>query len=56
MIERGTVMFYPSQWDCGTLDSVLTDSYGNVIAYILEKEDGSKVAVDMQITEALDDE
>lgn len=56
MIPKGTLMMFPVQWEYGTLDSALTDSYGNVIAYIMELEDGSKVAVDMSMAEVLDDE
>lgn len=56
MLERGTPMMFPTQWEYGTLDSALTDSYGNVIAYIMELADGSKVAVDMSMAEAIDDE
>lgn len=56
MIEKGTLMMFPTAWEYGHLDSALTDSYGNVIAYIMELADGSKVAVDMSMAEALDDE
>lgn len=56
MLERGTPMMFPVQWAYGRLDSALCDSYGNVIAYIMELEDGSKVAVDMSVAESLTDE
>ena len=55
MVEVGTAMMFPVQWAYGHLDSMLTDSYGNVIAYIMKLEDGSKVAVDVQVAELLDD-
>ena len=56
MIEQGTLMMFPVKWEYGHLDSALTDSYGNVIAYIMELADGSKVAVDMSMAEELDGE
>lgn len=56
MIEQGTLMMFPVKWEYGRLDSALTDSYGNVIAYIMELDDGSKVAVDMSMAEELDGE
>ena len=56
MIEKGTLMMFPTAWEYGRLDSALTDSYGNVIAYIMELDDGSKVAVDMSMAEELDGE
>lgn len=56
MIEQGTLMMFPTKWEYGRLDSALTDSYGNVIAYIMLLDDGTKVAVDMTMAEALDDE
>ena len=45
----------PSQWSSGILDSVLHDTQNHVIAYIIRLDDGKKVAIDMQIVEALDD-
>lgn len=55
MIEVGERVWFPSQWDTGVLDSVLHDTKGNVIAYIIMLDDGKKVALDMQIVERLDD-
>lgn len=56
MLQKGALMMFPTQWETGRLDSVLTDSLGNLIAYILELDDGKKVAVDMQAVELLEDD
>lgn len=55
MIEIGERVWFPSQWDTGILDSILHDTKGNVIAYIIRLDDGKKVALDMQVVERLDD-
>jgi hypothetical protein len=55
MLPIGQRVFFPSQWNSGILDSVLHDSQNNVIAYIIRLDDGKKVAIDIQIVEALDD-
>lgn len=55
MIPIGQRVFFPSQWTSGILDSVLHDTQNHVIAYIIRLDDGKKVAIDMQIVEALDD-
>lgn len=55
-MEIGTKVWFPSVWEIGILDSVLIGNEGRVIAYIIAKDDGSKVAIDMQVAEALDDE
>lgn len=55
MIPIGQRVFFPTQWNSGILDSVLHDTQNHVIAYIIKLDDGKKVAIDMQIVEALDD-
>jgi hypothetical protein len=55
MIPIGQRVFFPSQWNSGILDSVLHDTQNHVIAYIIRLDDGKKVAIDVQIVEALDD-
>lgn len=55
-LEIGTKVWFPAVWEVGRLDSVLLGNSGNVIAYVIEKEDGTKVAVDMQVTEVFEDE
>ena len=55
MIPVGQRVFFPSHWDSGILDSVLYDTQDNVIAYIIKTDDGKKVAIDMQVVEALDE-
>ncbi len=47
----GTAVWFPSQWECGTIDSVLTGAHNEVLAYIVMKADGTKVAVDMQVAD-----
>lgn len=55
-LEIGTKVWFPSAWEVGTLDSVLVGGDGRAIAFIIEKEDGTKVAVDMQVAEVFQDE
>lgn len=55
MIDIGERVWFPSQWDTGVLDSILQDTKGHVIAYVIRLDDGKKVALDMQIVERLDD-
>jgi len=55
MIPIGQRVFFPSQWDSGIMDSVLYDTQGEVIAYIIMLDDGKKVAIDMQVVECLDE-
>jgi hypothetical protein len=47
----GLRIWFPSKWECGTLDSVLEGPNGNVIAYVIRKDDGTLTAVDMQVAE-----
>jgi hypothetical protein len=55
MIPLGERVFFPSQWDSGILDSVLHDTGGLIIAYIIKLDCGKKVAIDCQMVEPLDD-
>ena len=48
-IAVGTEVWYPSKWEIGVVDSVLRGPDGSVMAYVLRREDGTKVAVDMQL-------
>jgi hypothetical protein len=52
----GTKVWFPAVWEVGTLDSILLGSNGRIIAYVIKKDDGSKVAVDMQVAEVFEDE
>jgi hypothetical protein len=55
MIGIGERVWFPSQWDTGVLDSILHDTHGQIIAYVIRLDDGKKFALDMQIVERLDD-
>ena len=55
-IPVGSKVWFPAVWEVGTLDSILLGSNGRVIAYVVKKDDGSKVAVDMQVAEVFEDE
>ena len=50
-IKVGTPVWFPTMWELGVLDSVLEGDNGAVIAYIIRKDDGTKVAIDMQVVE-----
>lgn len=52
----GDKVWFPSAWEVGTLDSILVGNDGKALAYVIEKEDGTKVAVDMQVTEVFENE
>ena len=51
----GSRVWFPSDWNVGTLDNVLHDHSGNVLAYVLLLDNGEKAAVDMQTAEPFDD-
>ena len=55
-MEIGTKVWFPSVWEVGILDSVLVGNSGKVIAYVIKKDDGTKVAIDMQVAEIFEDE
>ncbi len=50
-IKQGTPVWFPTMWELGVLDSVLEGPNGVVIAYVIEKTDGTKTAIDMQVVE-----
>ena len=50
----GSRVWFPAKWECGTLDSVMHDSDGNVMAYVILRDDGKYHAVDMQTVEIKD--
>ena len=54
-MQIGSRVWFPCDWNVGTLDSILHDASGDVIAYILLLDNGEKVAVDMQIAEPFDE-
>lgn len=55
-LKIGTRVWFPAKWECGQVDSILSGENGKVIAYVIAKDNGEKVAVDMQLAEAEDDE
>jgi len=55
-IPVGAKVWFPAVWEVGTLDSILLGGNGRVIAYVIKKDDGTKVAVDMQVAEVFEDE
>jgi len=50
----GQRVWFPSEWEEGTMDSYLMGSDGEVIAYIIRRDDGRIIAIDAQMRE-LDD-
>lgn len=54
-MQIGSRVWFPCDWNVGTLDSILHDTNGGIIAYILMLDNGEKVAVDMQIAEPFDE-
>ena len=47
----GKRFWFPSKWECGTLDSVLEGDNGKVFAYVILRDNGKYHTVDMQIVE-----
>lgn len=50
----GTPIWFPAKWECGVIDSILAGPGGKVMAYVVKREDGSKVAIDMQVAEEVE--
>lgn len=50
-IKEGTPVWFPCMWELGVLDSVLIGPNNSILAYVIEKTDGTKVAIDMQVVE-----
>ena len=48
--EVGSEIWYPASWECGVVDSVLMGD-NQVIAIIVRREDGSRIAIDCQDNE-----
>lgn len=45
----GQRVFFPIQWEEATLDSILTGGRGEVLAYVLRRDNGEVVAIDAQM-------
>ncbi len=44
----GKLVWFPTGWNRGFVDSLLRDSSGNIIAVIVRLHDGNLISVDMQ--------
>jgi len=51
VVERlvGERVWFPVQWEEATLDSVLTGSEDEVLAYIIRRDDGRVLTIDAQM-------
>lgn len=47
----GQRVWFPTAWEEATLDSLLTGPRGEVMAYILKRDDGRFIAIDAQMRE-----
>lgn len=47
----GQRVWFPVEWEEATLDSVLRGIRGEIIAYILKRDDGQFIAIDNQMRE-----
>lgn len=45
----GQRVWFPIQWEEGTLDSFLMGSDGEVLAYVIRRDDGTIFAIDAQM-------
>lgn len=54
-MQIGSRVWFPCDWNVGTLDSILHSTNGEVLAYIILLDNGEKVAVDMQVAEPFDE-
>jgi len=50
----GRRVWFPVEWEQGTLDSILVGNDREVIAYIIRRDDGRIFALDMQSRELED--
>lgn len=44
----GKRVWFPKEWEEGTVDSILKDGNGQALAYIIRRDNGKLIAVDMQ--------
>lgn len=47
----GKRVWFPVEWEQAEVDSILTGPKDDVIAYILRRDDGTLVCIDMQMRE-----
>jgi hypothetical protein len=47
----GQKVWFPVEWEQAEVDSILTGSDNEVIAYILRRDNGQLVAIDVQMRE-----
>lgn len=47
----GQKVWFPVQWEQAEVDSILTGTDNEVIAYILRRDNGQLVAIDVQMRE-----
>ena len=47
----GQRVWFPSAWEQGEIYSVLHGDGGSVLAYVIRKDDGKLVTIDMQVVE-----
>lgn len=47
----GQKVWFPVQWEQAEVDSILTGNDNEVIAYILRRDSGQLVAIDVQMRE-----
>lgn len=45
----GQRVFFPTQWEEATLDSILTGARGEVIAYVIRRDTGEVIGIDAQM-------
>ena len=45
----GQRVWFPVEWEEAELDSILEGANGEVIAYVLRRDDGTLVAIDSQM-------
>lgn len=47
----GERVWFPVEWEEATLDSILEGARGEVIAYVLRRDNGTLIAIDSQMRE-----
>lgn len=51
----GLRVWFPVEWEEGTLDSFLTGADGEILCYVIRRDNGRLFTVDMQMREVIDE-
>lgn len=52
----GQRVWFPVEWEQGTLDSFLTGPDGEILCYVIRRDNGMLFTLDMQMREVVDND